>query len=295
MSTPERVHISTPGLSISALAWGSPEHPLALCLHGYPDTAWTYRHLGPHLAARGWRVVAPFSRGYAPTGIPWDGAYQVGALVRDALAVRDALGDDRAVVVGHDWGALAAIGAASFPGRRFRRLTMLAVPPIPALLADKRLLLRQVPTSWYTVANQVPVLPELVLDRFIPLLWRRWSPGYSGEQATEDLAHLWDALPTRAHRTAALRYYRANAQPWRRRSAYAVEERSWRGVPPVPTLYLHGARDGCVRSAVADHVRALLPPGSDAQVVPDAGHFLQLERPDTVNDLVTSFLERPVP
>ena len=60
--------------------------PLALCLHGFPDSAWTWRHLLPELAGAGFHAVAPFMRGYAPTAVPADGRYQTGALVADAIA-----------------------------------------------------------------------------------------------------------------------------------------------------------------------------------------------------------------
>src|ERR1700730_10721104 len=85
--------------------------PLVLCLHGFPDTAHTWRHLLPELAGAGYHAVAPWMRGYAPTGIPADGCYQTGALATDACALHDALGGDgRAVLIGHDWGAAAATG-----------------------------------------------------------------------------------------------------------------------------------------------------------------------------------------
>src|SRR5215831_1910240 len=86
--------------------------PLALCLHGFPDSAHTWRYLLPALARAGFRAVAPFMRGYAPTGIPVDGAYGIGALAADAVALHEALdGDDDAVLIGHDWGAEAAYPA----------------------------------------------------------------------------------------------------------------------------------------------------------------------------------------
>jgi pimeloyl-ACP methyl ester carboxylesterase len=104
--------------------------PLALCLHGFPDTAHTWQHLLPALAGAGFHAVAPFMRGYAPTAIPADGAYQVGALVADAVALHEALGGDgEAVLIGHDWGAETAYGAAAFAPERWRRLVTLAVPP----------------------------------------------------------------------------------------------------------------------------------------------------------------------
>ena len=102
------LQVEAGGLSFGALAAGPESGPLALCLHGFPDTAHTYRHLLPELAAAGFRAVAPFSRGYAPTDVPADGRYQTGALARDANALHEALGgDERAVIVGHDWGAQA--------------------------------------------------------------------------------------------------------------------------------------------------------------------------------------------
>jgi pimeloyl-ACP methyl ester carboxylesterase len=90
--------------------------PLALCLHGFPDTAWTWQHLLPALAGAGFRAVAPFTRGYAPTGIPADGAYQAGALVADAVALHQVLGGDGdAVLIGHDWGPRPATARPRSP------------------------------------------------------------------------------------------------------------------------------------------------------------------------------------
>ncbi len=116
------------GLEFGVLEAGS--GPLALCLHGFPDAARTWRHLLPALAGAGFRAVAPFMRGYAPTAVPADGAYQVGALVADVVALHEVLGGDGdAVLIGHDWGAEAAYGAAAFAPDRWRRLVTLAVPP----------------------------------------------------------------------------------------------------------------------------------------------------------------------
>ncbi|MFM7870526.1 MAG: alpha/beta fold hydrolase, partial [Actinomycetota bacterium] len=100
--------ISIDGLDISYQAAGlDQDGPLALCLHGFPDSAHTWRHLLPRLAGAGYRAVAPFLRGYAPTAVPADGRLQTAASALDALGLRDALGADReAVIIGHDWGAV---------------------------------------------------------------------------------------------------------------------------------------------------------------------------------------------
>lgn len=105
--------------------------PLALCLHGFPDSARTWRYLLPALADAGFHAAAPFMRGYAPTEIPEDGCFGLGALVADAVGLHDVLGgDDRAVLVGSDWGAEVAYGAAAFAPDRWRRVVTLGVPPL---------------------------------------------------------------------------------------------------------------------------------------------------------------------
>src|SRR5215469_11765710 len=109
------------GLEFGLLEAGA--GPLALCLHGFPDTAHTWRHLLPALAGAGFHAVAPFMRGYAPTAVPGDGAYQVGALAADAVALHDVLdGGGDALLLRPDWGAEAAYGAAAHAAERWRRL-----------------------------------------------------------------------------------------------------------------------------------------------------------------------------
>src|SRR5438034_8401767 len=105
--------VAANGLQFGFLEDGPPDGPLALCLHGFPDSAYSWRHLLPALAGAGFHAVAPFMRGYAPTEVPADGCYVPGALTADALALHEALdGDEDAVLIGHDWGAAAAYGAA---------------------------------------------------------------------------------------------------------------------------------------------------------------------------------------
>jgi pimeloyl-ACP methyl ester carboxylesterase len=261
-----RLTLEANGVRFAALAWGPADGPLALCLHGYPDTARTWRHLGPHLAERGWRVVAPYMRGYAPTALAPDGAYDVGTLARDAVALKAALGgDERAVLIGHDWGAVATYGAAS----EFRRVVTMAVAPPPVLLSvrDPRLIARQLRMSWYMLFQLLPGISERALPRLIPRLWRDWSPGYD---ARDDVPQVLEALREPDHATAALRYYRA------------LRLGAVGGLPPVPLLYLHGERDGCQLPEIAAR--------GDAVLVPGAGHFLHLERPAEVNALVADFI-----
>jgi pimeloyl-ACP methyl ester carboxylesterase len=297
----ETLRLTVENIPFTALAWGPADGPLALCLHGYPDTARTWRHLGPELAARGWRVVAPYTRGYAPTGLAPDGAYGVGALARDALALRSLLADDEpAVLIGHDWGAVTAYLAGSYAPAAFRRIVTMAVAPGPVLVAplrsprrfvaDAPLILRQLRMSWYMFFQLLPWLSERSLPRLIPKLWADWSPGYD---AHDDLIDVLAALREPEHATAALRYYRALFLPWTRRGTYSSEQRHLFGIPPVPLLYLHGAQDGCQLPEIAARSGELLRDPSRAEVIPGVGHFLHLERPDVVGVRIAEFLGRP--
>src|ERR1700726_5353607 len=80
MGEPGWIDVPGPAGDLKALTWGPDDAPIALCLHGFPDTAYGWRNVAPRLAESGWRVVAPFMRGYAPSSIPSDGSYHIGAL-----------------------------------------------------------------------------------------------------------------------------------------------------------------------------------------------------------------------
>jgi pimeloyl-ACP methyl ester carboxylesterase len=295
---PEALRVDAGAITFAALAWGPADGPLALCLHGYPDTARTWRHLGPHLAQRGWRVVAPYTRGYAPTGLAPDGAYEVGALARDGIELHRALGgDDRAVLIGHDWGAATAYTIGAHAPGLFRRIVTLAVAPLPAIASplrspaqavrDRRLIARQLRLSWYMFFQLLPGISERALPRVIPRLWADWSPGYD---ARDDVPDVLAALAGPEHATAALRYYRAVFLPWMQRRAYAAERARMGDIPAVPLLYLHGERDGCQLPEIAARAADLLAPPSRFELVAGAGHFLHLERPAEVNELIAAFV-----
>ena len=129
MTDPRWIDVPGPPGDLKALTWGPPDGPIALCLHGFPDTAYGWRKVAPLLAQAGWRVVAPFMRGYAPSAIPDDGSYHGGAMMDDALRVRSAAGGtDRDVVIGHDWGALAATGLAAMPNSPFTKAVIMSLP-----------------------------------------------------------------------------------------------------------------------------------------------------------------------
>jgi pimeloyl-ACP methyl ester carboxylesterase len=286
----ELLRIDAGGLNFACLAAGPDDGPLALCLHGFPDTAHTYRYLLPRLAAAGFRAIAPFSRGYAPTGIPVDGHYQAGALAQDANNLHQALGgDSRAVLVGHDWGAEAAYGAAVLSPDRWRRVVAMAVPPTPAL-ASGFFSYDQIRKSFYLYFFQNPLADAVVAAddlAFAARLWQDWSPGYD---ATEDLTYVRQSIGAPDNLAAALGYYRAIFDPAQQAPELASQEAAVGGIPAQPMLYLHGEHDGCIDVAMAAATGEFLSSGSQAAIIKSAGHFLHLEKPDEVGQQIVQFL-----
>lgn len=265
--------------------------PLAVCLHGFPDSAWGWQHLLPALADAGYRAVAPFMRGYSPTEVAPDGVYQTGALAHDACRLHEALGGGPdAIVIGHDWGAPAAYGAANLEPERWRRVVGAAVPPGGAL-AQAFTSYDQLQRSWYMFFFQHALADAVVpMDdmAFIDRLWDDWSPGFD---ATAAAARAKDALRDPANLTAALGYYRATLGDGPRDPALADAQAATGRIPEQPLLYLHGVDDGCIGIDVVAGVPAELTDEASRMVVVDgAGHFLQLEQPDLVNALILDFL-----
>ncbi|MEY3482510.1 MAG: hypothetical protein RLZ40_553 [Actinomycetota bacterium] len=268
--------------------------PLALCLHGFPDSPHTWRHLMPALAAAGYRAVAPYMRGYAPTSVASSGVYQTAALSRDANALHEALGGDRrAVIIGHDWGAPSVCGAAIDAPDRWSKVVSMAVPPGPALGAAFLSNLAQIQRSWYMfffqhgLSNHVVAAADLA---FIDMLWAQWSPGFD---ARDDLQHVKASLRNPENLQAALGYYRATLGEGKRDPELAaLQQRMGGEYPSQPLLYLHGENDGCIGREVAEAARAMSPANVSYAFVADAGHFMQLEQPERVNELIVNFVAR---
>jgi pimeloyl-ACP methyl ester carboxylesterase len=282
--------ISANGLDFAYLEAGPADGRLALCLHGFPDAAPTWNALLVALGDAGFHAVAPWLRGYAPTSIPADGVYQTGALVADANALHAALGGGAdAVIIGHDWGAIATYGIAVSAAERWQRVVTMAVPPAAALGAGF-LTYKQLQRSWYMFFFQHP-LSDMAVGmndlEFIDGLWADWSPGYEG---AEHVAHVKDALRDPANLAAALGYYRAMLGDGPKDPIYDEQQAATSGVPPQPVLYLHGRNDGCLGVDLTAGAATFLSPESRVEVLDGCGHFLQVEKPAEVNRLVLEWV-----
>lgn len=281
------------GLQFHYLEVGS--GPLALCLHGFPDSPWTYRHLLPRLAQAGYHAVTPFMRGYAPTEVPADGDCSSRALANDPNALHQALGGaGDAVLIAHDWGAFAAYGALAAEPARWRRAVIGSVPHFRVFgaIASRY---PQLKRSFYFWLFQMDIAERWVAANdlaFLEQLWRDWSPGH--EPAAE-MAHVKACLRDPAHLHAALGYYRHFFDPQRFGTPdWTDEHAAVLGRPvPQPTLYLHGNDDGCIAldAAAADAMLGQLGPGSEVDRIDGVGHFFWVERPDAINERVLRFLQ----
>jgi len=272
------------------------EGPLALCMHGFPDSAWTYRYLLPKLADAGYRAVAPFIRGYAPTDIPADGRYDSSALHTDVNALHAALGGGRdAILIAHDWSAVAAYGALAAEPQRWRRAVIGNVPPL-AVFGQVAFSYAQIKRSFYFWFFQMAISDSIVAANdlaFIDGLWSDWSPGY---EATYDLGKLKECLRNPANLKAAMGYYRAMFNPTRFGLPEGMEEQStiWGRPVPQPVLYIHGTTDGCIALDAESMKQVLnyLGPGSELERVEGVGHFFLVEKPTMVNERIVQFLTK---
>jgi pimeloyl-ACP methyl ester carboxylesterase len=190
------------GLKFAYLDEGS--GPLVLMLHGFPDTAHTWDDLRPRIAASGYRAVSPFIRGYHPSAIP-DRDSDQETLARDPLALIEALGAPDAIVIGHDWGASAAYGAAALGPDRVKKLFAIGIPH-PAALKPS---LKKLWGASHFAAYKLPGAP----DRFarndfaaLSAIYRRWSPAWNPDPKEFDAVRA--SFSNRASLNAAFGYYR---------------------------------------------------------------------------------------
>lgn len=277
-------HIRANGIEFAYLEQG--EGPLLLCLHGFPDTAHSFTPLLTEFAAAGYRAVAPFMRGYAPSGLAPDGDYRMPALAADIPALIAALGERQAVVFGHDWGAAAAYAAAALYPECMSRLITAAVPHPRRFLFWPSL--RQLRRSRYMAFLQRRGAPEqrIVAEdfRWLRDLIREWSPAW--QMSEQDFAPLRDTLSQPEHLQAVLAYYRAMPA-----SLLGTDNRRLLFQPiTINTLVLHGAQDGCIGPEMFSGQEQFFTAGYQRITLADAGHFLHAEQPQRVAAEILAWL-----
>src|SRR4051812_39209965 len=174
--------VTANGLRFAYLEQGT--GPLVLLVHGFPDTAHTWDRTMAAVAAAGFRAVAPFQRGYAPTEIPPKGAITSTTLGEDMLALIEALGESSAILVGHDWGASGAYAAAALGPDKIRLLVTIAIPHPRSIKPTPRNVWK-LRHFWWLRWNFAPGSVRKNDFAYVDELWRRWSPSWQDVPADE--------------------------------------------------------------------------------------------------------------
>jgi pimeloyl-ACP methyl ester carboxylesterase len=250
---------------------------VVVLLHGWPQDRHTWSQVTPLLTAAGLRVVAFDQRGYSPGAQPAGrAAYRMPQLVADVLALVDALGVVRVHLAGHDWGGSVAWAFAERHPERLLSLTVVSTPHHRAIAWAMRHG-DQARRSWYMAVFQIPVLPELVLRRRLPIALRR-----SGlpEQDVQRYAARF-RLPGMAR--GGLAWYRAI--PLRRNASDDVP--GSRRIS-TPTSYVWGRHDPALGRAAAERTRDHVAADYTFTEL-DAGHWLPETHP---GEVATAILER---
>ncbi|MBP2316755.1 alpha/beta fold hydrolase [Azospirillum soli] len=272
-----------PGVRLHVVEAGPRDGPLVILLHGFPEFWYGWRRQIGALAAGGFHVLAPDQRGYAasdkPRGI---GAYTADTLAADVLRLAERAGRASFTLVGHDWGGVVAWWVALTAPERVERLVILNAPH-PATMRGYALRHpTQAARSWYVLAFQPPVLPELVIRAGGFRLAERALTGTSrpGTFTADDLARYREAWARPGAMTAMLNWYRA----LRRRMDPP------RGRLRMPVLILWGDRDRFLDRGLAEAAAAMC---GDTRVVhlETATHWIQHEEAARVNEEIEAFLK----
>lgn len=258
------------GVALAVFEDGPEDGPLVLLQHGYPDTPHTFDDLVEPLVARGFRVVRPWGRGIHPSARPDDGDYHTTTLARDLTELVPALGRDKAILLGHDWGAAAAWGAGHLAPERLHKLIVVAIPHPAAM----RITLAKAWGVRHFLANRLPWAESRVRrDDFAELhrLYERWSPGFDWPDAELEAAK--NAYTHPGSLDAALGYYRALGR-W-----------PFRGGVDVETLIIGGLTDGVATAEDFERSRSRVNAPCEVRMLP-GGHFLHREHPEAFEEAV---------
>jgi epoxide hydrolase A/B len=308
--------IETNGVRLRTFEAGEPGAPVIVLAHGFPELAYSWRHQIPVLAAAGYHVLAPDQRGYGGSSRPVDvAAYNVAELSADVIGVLDDIGAEQAVFIGHDWGASVVYGSAQLHPDRVAAVVGVSVPPVPRSKIPPTQAFRTLfgDNFFYMLYFQEPGVadaelaadPAKTLRRLIsgPRLsadpadaMRMIAPGSEGfiERLPEP-----DGLPgwigvdefdhyiaefSRTGFTGGLNWYRNMDRNWELLADPPAATIS------VPTLFIGGTDDPVGAFMRRDRIAELVTGPYREVMIEGAGHWLQQECPEQVNEVVLDFL-----
>jgi epoxide hydrolase A/B len=305
--------ISANGIELFLLEQG--QGPLVVLCHGWPELSYSWRHQISAIADAGFHVVAPDMRGYGRSSAPVDiAAYSIFDTVGDMVGLVTALGETRAVIVGHDWGAPVAWHAALFRADMFTKVAGLSVPPpfrgrarpLDSLNASGV-------TNFYWQYFQTPGVAEAEFERDVATSMRKIlgrgvsdpaalyvteGKGFLGNippvltlpdwLSEADIGHFAEAYRHSGFR-GGLNWYRNLDRNWDLTAP-------WQGAQiHQPSLFIAGSRDSVITGLIGakrvNELDRVLPNLRQKLIIEGAGHWVQQERPDEVNAALIAFLK----
>jgi pimeloyl-ACP methyl ester carboxylesterase len=308
--------VETNGVRLRVVEAGDRDAPTVILAHGFPELAYSWRHQIPALVAAGYHVLAPDQRGYGGSSRP-DAidAYDVHQLTADMVGLLDDVGVERAVWIGHDWGAVVVWNAPLLHPDRVAAVAALSVPALPRAQVPPTQAFRKIfgENFFYILYFQEPGVADAELDGDPARTMRRMLGGLqapgdpsaamrmvaAGPEGFIDRLPEPDGLPawlspdeldhyigefSRTGFTGGLNWYRNFDRNWESTAELADAKIS------VPCLFVAGTADPVLAFTRADRASEVIS-GPYRQVMIDgAGHWLQQERPDEVNAILLDFL-----
>src|SRR5947209_2619909 len=289
-------HVDAGGVRLHVAEEGS--GPPVILAHGFPELWYSWRHQIPALAEAGYRALALDMRGFGDSSRPDDiSAYDCARVARDLLAVLDDVGGERAVFVGHDWGAAVVWYLARAHPERVAAVAGMSVPFIPAGKSPPLQLMRKLlGDDFYIVWFQEPGVAEEALSADVArtfLTRRVWDRQWADDDQEQlrrpdwmsesDLRVYVDTF-SRTGFAGGLNYYRNIDRNWE-----LHRELGDRRIEP-PSMFLTGERDPVRLWSSADRMESWLSDLRESVVVPGAGHWVQQEAAERVNDALVRFL-----
>ncbi len=263
------------------------EGKLIVLLHGFPEFWYSWRHQIPVLAER-FKVVAPDLRGYNDSEKPKGVAnYRIDVLTADVMGLIRAFGEEKAIIVGHDWGGgIAWTFAADYP-QATERLIVMNCPHPTAFQRHLRANCRQLRRSWYIFFFQIPWLPEgfILLNRrrFVERAFRGMAIRKEAFP-DEELQRYVEAIEKPGALTAAVNYYRAGFRETLRKG-----ERHYAPIA-CPTLLIWGEEDIALGKELTYDMEPYFADRFEIKYIPRCSHWVQQEQPELVNQYMLEFL-----
>ncbi|MEX2132257.1 MAG: alpha/beta hydrolase, partial [Pseudohongiellaceae bacterium] len=312
--------IETNGIRMRVAEAGS-SGPLIILAHGWPESWYSWRHQIPVLANAGYRVVAPDMRGYGSTDAPPEvNDYDIVHLTADMVGIVDSYGEEKAIIVGHDWGSIVAWQSVLLHPDRFSAMAALSVPygGRPSRSPVEGWRERYGDNFYYILYHQEPGVAEAEYDadprgllsrlylspdspRHAPLITdrQRSAGGWIGrlgapmglpDWLTQDNLDYVVQEFSRAGFRGGVNYYRNFQRNWEITPQLA-------GVQiHIPVVFIAGQRDSVIAGATAEQLTESIGRVTTdlrgVNILPAAGHWIQQELPDDTNRILLEFLER---